>query len=356
MRQMCIVTSSAVVNGGSFERRSQPPVPGFIPRGTTCWRRLLIATLFASLALVSARAVTYTNIFFTQFESAQGYNSAYELAGQKDWLRYPAVYGGNGILDDFLGTQAGYVGFWALNPLTNSLTIYRQIDYVPPANKYTLVKFSAAIDVEDSTDENGRFDQFWWVLRNGWDDPLFTLCFDNDNWDIYYGLENQEFVSTGSRFTNGVLYELVITMDFYNNHWSAVLSNQAQVLTLAMNLPITTGNTPLNFGSMDLAWVPQDPANPGDNFLIFDNYRVAAEIYDFAPGAAQVEVRSPPAGNNLPLRVYGPNGSRQAVDFSTSLKNWTPLRTNTINGGFYDYVDPNAGGPGPRFYRARLVL
>ncbi len=318
--------------------------------------RALLLTFVLALPLIGSGAMV-TNIYFTRFEETEppgGYNPAFELVGQKGWLRFPAVYGGNGIITNFLGSQAAYIGLFPLQPLTNSLSVYRQINYTPPPNTRTLVKFSVLMDIEDSSDQNGKYDQFWWTLYNGWGDPLFTVNFDNDNWEVSYGLDDGlPFVYSGVKFTNGVVYQLLVTMDFQSNRWSAILSNEVRTAVLASNQPLTTLGMPLNFGDMDAIWIPRDPQNPGNNFMIFDDYSVSAEIRELT--SARLLVLGEPSGGNFPMRMVGPNGERFAIEVSADLAQWIPLKTNTVTDGAFDFVDANPGGASPRFFRARLV-
>jgi len=63
----------------------------------------------------------------------------------------------------------------------------------------------------------------------------------------------------GLRFTNGVNYQLEITLSFSSNRWSASFGGRV----LASDQPITTKGAPLNLGDIDAAWVPYDPNMAG---------------------------------------------------------------------------------------------
>jgi hypothetical protein len=60
-------------------------------------------------------------------------------------------------------------------------------------------------------------------------------------------------------------------------------------------------------------------------------------------------------GGSFLLRVTGEADRDYAIDASTDLTDWLPLRTNTANGGTFDFVDTAAGEFPDRFYRARWV-
>jgi hypothetical protein len=292
--------------------------------------------------------VTVTNVFSTQFERSEGYDPAFELVGQHDWLRYPAAIGANGFITNFVGSQAAYIGLFPPNPKSDSFSVWRPIDYFPPADKQTLVQFSVRMDIEDSF--NNQFDSFFWSLYNSWNDLLFTLEFNNDTWAINYLLDgDNNWAYTGHQFTNQVIYTLSVTMDFQANRWSAMLDDRL----LLSNQPITTVGSPLNFGDMDAIWSITDPQKPGDNFMIFDDYQVTAEISE--PAAAVLSPVGHVGGGQFLLRMMGPVNARYAIDSSPNLVNWTALRTNVLSDGVFDFVDTTAPGMPMRFYRARRV-
>jgi hypothetical protein len=53
------------------------------------------------------------------------------------------------------------------------------------------------------------------------------------------------------------------------------------------------------------------------------------------------------------LRLTGQPDLPFAVETSTNLINWLPLKTNFATGGSFDYVGATAAGEPRRFYRAR---
>jgi hypothetical protein len=100
-------------------------------------------------------------------------------------------------------------------------------------------------------------------------------------------------------------------------------------------------------------WVPAETSQPGDNYLLFDNYAITVE----APVQIDASLQPPLAvgGGQYVLRVNGKENARYAVEASTNLLNWLPLKTNVVTGGYFDYLDAGAAGLKQRFYRARWV-
>jgi hypothetical protein len=289
-------------------------------------------------------AVT-TNIFSTQFEAAEGYNPANDLAGQKGWMISGS--GGNGLLSNYLPGegQHAYIGFTAPDPSDDQLLVWKPINYSPIAANTPVVKFSVLIGFVDST--TNLYDDFYWSVYNTDADHLFTVNFNNDDLSVYYALDGtNRFESTGETFTHEVVYELVVTMNFASNSWSATLDGEL----LATNKPITTVGAKLDLGDVDAGWILADPARPGDNFMVFDNYSITAEV--IPPAAPRLTlIERTPAGN-VYLQLEGQSGARFAIDATTDLSSWTPLVTNNVS---FPYLDTSATALTRRFYRARWV-
>jgi hypothetical protein len=297
--------------------------------------------------MLAARVGAATILYSTGFEVSEGYNPKYELIGQKGWIsETTTLSGGNGLVTNFLGSQAAYVGLYPLNPPADYLAVWQPLNYSPLTTSMPAVKFSVTMSIIDSTTTNR--DDFFWDVYNAQGNYLFTVDFWNQDLGIYYALDDTNgFVFTGVTFTNDVAYTLGIKMDFARNQWSATLNGA----TVVSNQRITTINSPLTLGDIDAVWSIGDIANPGDNFVIFDNYLVTAE----AEPPASLSTFGLTANGQFLLRLNGPSGSRYAIDASADLRQWSALKTNTVTDGSFDYMDTTAAGFAKRYYRARLV-
>jgi hypothetical protein len=307
-----------------------------------------LRVLLASVALLalSNRANAATVLYSTGFEFREGYDPKYELVGTSGWVCDTSSLGGNGLVTNFLGGQAAYIGLFPLAPPVGSLSVWQPINYSPLAAGMPVVKFSVSMAIIDST--NGYWDNFRWSVYNIQGTKLFGLDFDNFYQDISYVLGSTNFVLTGITFSNNVIYTLGITMDFARNNWSATLDG----LSLVAGEPITTTDAALNLGDIDAVWFINDVNSPGDNFMVFDNYTVTAEAA--GPASARLQNLGRANGQFL-LRLTGPSGSRYAIEAATNLVQWTALKTNTVTDGSFDFIDTAAAGFTKRFYRARLV-
>jgi hypothetical protein len=137
-------------------------------------------------------------------------------------------------------------------------------------------------------------------------------------------------------------------MDFNANRWNAYV-NGALVVT---NQLITTNVAARTLGDVDATWLPGTPGKAGDNYMLFDNYLVTADV--LPPPPALIQTLGFVSGQFL-LRVTGQTNARYAVDASTNLASWTALKTNVATGGYFDYLDTGSAGLKQRFYRARWV-
>ena len=308
---------------------------------------LLFALAITASLLACSRAGGATNVFYTGFEPAEGYSSTYELAGQNNWTKDRSGSGGNGILPNAFGSQAAYVGVFPLDPKADTLSLWRPINFAPPLSLRPVIEFSTLLSVIDSTAGAPNRDYFDWSVYNIRGDRLFTLDFDNASLTINYALDGtNSFQGTGFTFTNDVAYALRIRMDLAANLWSASLDNHL----IATNLPVTTAKSQLDLGDIDVIWGIYDPNAPGDNFMVFDDYKITVEF-----STARLEpLGRTPSGWFL-LRLYGPSGSLFALDGSINLDTWSPLKTNRLSDVPLDVIDDTAGAFSRRFYRARLV-
>jgi hypothetical protein len=300
--------------------------------------RGILIGMVSGLALITSANATVV-IYQTSFEPSEGYDTNADLVGQKGWLG--AGSGGNGLVSGYFpgpGFQA-YVGFTP--PATNDSSLFL---YQPVKKNLPQVQFSATMAIIDS--KNTNWDDFYWSVFNQQGQPLFTLDFDNFELKLYYYLDNTNGRTwSGLSFTNGVAYPLTLAMDFASNRWNATFNG----LPVATNQPITTVGSSLTLGDIDAAWAVYDPNAPGNNFMVFDDYRITANVP--APQVAMLgKVNGSPT-----LRVTGLADNSYSLEASTNLFTWFPLQTNLATGGRFDYVDDGAPGVARRFYRARWV-
>ena len=292
-----------------------------------------------------------TNVFFTNFDT--NYSTTLDLAGQNSWFKYGS--GGNGIVSNFFTgqKQQAYVGFSPPETGDDALYLLRPINFNPVAAGLPIVTFSVQLRIADSSSTNGNYDYFRWSVYNMQSNRLFSIEFDNYELYVNYELSGtNELFLPDVPFSNTNIYSLTVTMNFASNRWSALLGN----VPIATNQPITTTGAQLSLGDIDAVWLVYDPDAPGDNYMLFDNYRITAEALSVPPvPPAQMQfIDRTPQGWAL-LHVTGQEGSRWSVDATTNFVNWIALKTNTIADGYFEHRDTTAPPFSRRFYRARLV-
>jgi hypothetical protein len=301
----------------------------------------LLLQLLVFLWFAESGAAAPIVLYSTQFEAAQGFNPAEDLAGQNGWIK--SGTGGNGLTDwnAYSGYgQSAYLGDQPLTP--DGLFLWKPINH-NPTNR-PIVTVTLDMSIVDSTTTNR--DEFRWSVYNIAGDRLFSLIFDNRNLRIYHQLDD-EFTFNGHAFTNDSIYNVAIQMDFRANLWN-VWMDGLQIIT---NEPINTNNASLTFGDADAVWLPDPQNGAGDNFMVFDNLTITAD----APHAT-LDAPLPIGGGQYLLRVNGSEGYKYALEASTNLTAWSSLVTDSVglNGYFY-YLDTNSAGLPLRFYRARWV-
>ncbi len=307
----------------------------------TCW--LAIWFGLATCALGQERTVYYTG-----FESEQDYDVEFTLIDQDGWLG--EGNGGNGLMDNYfedMGQQA-YIGYWppeeAAEPFTS---LWRPVDGIGPEE--TRITVTMLMMIVDST--NDRRDDFRWTLYNDNVRRLMTLDFDNETRNINYALDDDVFLPTEYGFEHEAVYELKFVMDFASNSWTVSVGEEV----LVDSKKLTTTGAALTFGDLGPSWVIRNPEAPGDNYMVFDEYRITAEIRDEIPETPPtLEWAGSLINGRAKLRLGGNATTNYTVEASDDLKNWTSIETTKLEDTWKEVLIDTRGHT-QRFYRARAV-
>jgi hypothetical protein len=308
---------------------------------------LMALTLLAALHL--ARADSEPAIVFSTGFEPPAYQIEFTLADQDGWLS--DATGGNQIFAGYFPDmgQHALVGFSEPEEAVTSVSVWRPIHFDPIAAGRPVVTFRVTMAIVDSTVPELR-DGFRWSVYNTNAAPtrLFSLDFDNADRTIAYLLDDDlGFVVTPFLFENDGLYDLVVTMYFDLNRWSATL-NEEVVVT---DLPITTQNAGLHLGDISAVWV-MGAGNQqfGDNYMVFDDYIIEAT----AIAQPRFEVFEPQPDGGVFLRLASQPGLTYTIDASSDLSLWIPIHTQEAAGSTIEHTDTNAATHLHRFYRARV--
>ncbi len=307
----------------------------------TCW--LAIWFGLATCALGQERTVYYTG-----FESEQDYDVEFTLIDQDGWLG--EGNGGNGLMDNYfedMGQQA-YIGYWppeeAAEPFTS---LWRPVDGIGPEE--TRITVTMLMMIVDST--NDRRDDFRWTLYNDNVRRLMTLDFDNETRNINYALDDDIFLPTEYGFEHEAVYELKFVMDFASNSWTVSVGEEV----LVDSKKLTTTGAALTFGDLGPSWIIRNPEAPGDNYMVFDEYRITAEIRDEIPETPPtLEWAGSLINGRAKLRLGGNATTNYTVEASDDLKKWTSIETTKLEDTWKEVLIDTRGHT-QRFYRARAV-
>lgn len=334
-------------------------------------RRILLgtlATVFASQSMIAKadlQGPATIILYETGFEPFEGFSADMDLLGQGGWVGYasdvsgaPAPEGGNGVLDSpvagFSG-QYAYIGFDAPTK-TADFSLWRPVGLKPVDSPLPLVRFRVSFQIEDSTESAPYFDDFRWSIYNADESQphrFLSLDFDNALQEVNFILDEKipSIRPTGFGFDHGVPYDLEIDLNLQRNLWTARING-----TVIVNAqPITTRNAPLTFGDVDAVWVIRQPGQPGDNFMIFDDYRVTLEPLSSIPPTVE------PVGmlntGAFVVRIKGEPGVTYRLEATQDFQTWTPVGTGLAQSpsGFVDLQDTAAANFGRRNYRAVSV-
>ena len=322
-------------------------VPPLLAGFALCW-------LWQPPASTQASPPAPAVIYETGFEVSEGYSAADELRpleGQMGWEGEGS--GGNGVVTNFFtgwGQQA-FIGFAPpVAPKYEFLNVWRPVGFTPPALTQPVVNFSVLMMIADSSRANAQYDDFRWSVYNTAGSRLFSVDFDNFRGEVFYALDdNQGFKSTGFQFHNDVIYDLVVSMNFARNTWTATMNG----LVVVESQPLTTINARLDFGDADAVWAIRTPGAPGDNYMVFDDYRVTLEATPSIPPLLELVGRRP--DGQFELLVHGERGLDYAVDVTTDFAQWSALATNRLANGLWRFLDSTAPAYPLSFYRARQL-
>jgi len=308
---------------------------------------ILLVALLCTSSCFAASPATSRIIYSTRFEQSEGYQPHLTLAGQSGWIAEGS--GGNGLTTvPFGGTgQQAYIGFFAPTDTNDITTVWRPFT-LPAGLTNKIFEFSVVMNIINST--NSANDDFRWSFYNLKSQRLFTLDFETSNRAISYVLDDGVSVPTGLNFEFSGVYTLRVIMNFARNTWMAILND----VVIATAAKITTRGAELTLSDVDAVWAVRNPAKPGNNFMVFDDYRITAENVASIP--AFLEPLGLSKAGDFSLRIYAEPLLNYEVEVTTDFITWFKLGVfPTPNTGIFDFQDTTAVGEPRGFYRVRQV-
>ena len=287
-------------------------------------------------------------LYHSDFEPEQDFDMEFALIGQGGWEGEGT--GGTGLVKnnfEGMGHQA-YIGYWPPEEATETFTsLWRSVEGISPEE--TRITVTMLMMIIDST--NDQRDDFRWTLYNDNVRRLMTLDFDNETRNINYALDDDVFLPTEYGFEHEAVYELKFVMDFASNSWTVSVGEEV----IVDGKKLTTTGAALTFGDLGPSWIIRNPEAPGDNYMVFDEYRITAEIRDEIPETPPtLEWAGSLINGRAKLRLGGNATTNYTVEASDDLKNWTSIETTKLEDTWKEVLIDTRGHT-QRFYRARTV-
>ena len=309
-------------------------------RGRCAAFRLALVTTAASLAITGSvtRADTLYATDFSNFLIG-----ADLLAGTDGWVGSnlgQGVHGTVGNTDPSIGT-AGFIG--RASPASTAVLVYRRTPFTPSAQNGTEVRFSTKLMLNKST--SGDDDFFNIVVYNQDSEILSSLAFNMFNKTIRRRTDSG-YETLGTEFEFATLFELAFTIDFAGNTWTATMDGAP----LFEDAPFAPARITLNLNEVGAAWIIYDPDNPGNNWMMFDDWRVEVR----RPLRIDSVTMAPGGAVNLRWRVSpGRDYKVQSSDDGETWSDDLPQSSFSAGSGdrVFEYSDTTNGGARQRIYR-----
>lgn len=314
--------------------------------------RWVAAAVVAWAALASGQLVAASPwdpvvLYATGFEVEEGYRPAEEnlLLWNQGMGWEGEGSGGNGVVTNFFegfGQQA-FIGYTPPLLKDEYLNLWWPLDELAPPPGWSVVKFSAWMQIVDST--NNKADDFRWSVYNADVHRLFSLDFDNDWGEVFFTLDDGFFYETGYTFSNEEAYYVEIYMDCEANRWSALLNGTVVVDAQ----PMTTTGAGLQIADVDAVWYLHEPRNAGDNYMLFDDYWIEAVRLP------ELEMVGLQANGDFAMVLHGEPGFTYAIDVAGDDLQWFELARSTLTTSSWRFQDETADEYPSGIYRARRV-
>jgi len=285
-------------------------------------------------------------LYQTGFEFTEGFDPGFTLINQGGWVGTDD--GGNGLVSGFFeGTgQHAFIGFAPPDDRTAEfVSFWRPLNFTPTGLSGSIVQFSTRMQIVAST--NGHADDFRWSVYNSAGSRFFSVDFDTSNLQVSYSLDKPtDFIPTQIGFDTFGSYDLQVWMDFGRNQWSAWLNDSV----IINSQPVSAAGAALDLGDFDAVWALRQAGMPGDNFMVFDDYRVAVEPIAAIP--VRLESLGFAINGVFLLRVYAQAGLNYTLEATEDWLHWRTLKSFTAPAdGVFDFEDAEALSISNRFFR-----
>ncbi|MEM7385644.1 MAG: hypothetical protein AAF514_11930 [Verrucomicrobiota bacterium] len=245
--------------------------------------RRILPLVLATMVLASGpdRVEGNTTLFESSFDSFQvGANALIE---RDEWKGTPAGQGAHGTDPPGSGGigASGYIGRLRPQPNIGFVSIRKPLNYDPVNGDQQageIIEFFSLVGIADST--NGSRDNFYISIYDTDTRLLGAINFDNTASQFgIYRYDGETYHPSPVRFVRGQIQELFIRINFTTGRWSAELNN----LPIFRDAPLDLTGKERTLGSLAAEWEITSPDSPGNNWLLFDEWKVVADTPNFKP-------------------------------------------------------------------------
>jgi len=241
----------------------------------------------------------------------------------------------------------GKSGFLGINsPASDIVLVNRNVNFAPSPVGDTVVKFSSTLAINRST--NGNDDFFSVVVFNQNNDLLASIVFDTFNRSIRRrdGTSGNPSELLSKLFDYATPFELSFRIDFAANRWAAEIDGDV----LFDDRQFNGGGASLDLKTIGIAWSLYDQSSPGNNWLLFDNWKVES-----CPVLRITSVTINQQGEAV-LSWTVESGFQYRVEASDNLEIWMENLPQSVflaqpGDTEFNYTDATSKGVPRRYYR-----
>lgn len=279
-----------------------------------------------------------------------------QLAGQHGWSGSHENQGLHGIDEDiYVGRErSAFLGGTSPADRSDFVQVYHTIDPVQKlGSPLSALEFDVLFGVAASFE--GGYDTFSFSFYSDAGEPLASIHFDTSEFD--YGIwidDSAEIYDTSESFLTDFLHHLQIKIDLKANLWEAELDGIA-IFDSRPFTALASNDVSLAIGALAAEWRIADPQDPGDNWLLFDDWTVSGmtdTIKASVPTAVDI-VRGD--DGQLELLWAADAGARYQVHASPDGRVWTavgdPVSTGAEDRTTHFTLPISNTSPGTQLYR-----
>ena len=187
-----------------------------------------------------------------------------QLVGTEGWTGTNATEGVHGIDDGFVDGQ-GKTAYLGANVPAEGTSVV-SLDRVMDESATGVVRFQTIVGITESV--GFGTDTFSFGFFNDDGEVLGAIRFDTSLLDFgVWTDDGNEATHTGEDFLSDFVHALTATIDLRSNVWSADLDG----IPLFEAIPFTASDATRSVAGVTVEWEIQDSADPGDNWLLFDD-------------------------------------------------------------------------------------